>query len=335
MSSTQARRKLGTGGLEVSAQGLGCMGMSDFYGPRDDAQSLDTLARSLELGIDFLDTAEMYGPLKNEELLGRFLSEGGRRKQVVLATKWGINRDPNDATRRLLDGTEANARRAVEGSLQRLRTDVIDLYYLHRVDPKTPIEESVGAMARLRDEGKIRFLGLSEAGPETLERAAKVAPIAAVQTEYSLWSRDPEDGTLAACRRLGIGFVAYSPLGRGFLTGQIKRYEDLAADDYRRHSPRFQGENFQKNLDLVARIGELAREKGCTPGQLALAWTLAQGEDIVPIPGTKRRAFLEENAAAAQVTLGAQDLARLDLAAPRGAASGTRYPAAMMGAIAK
>jgi aryl-alcohol dehydrogenase-like predicted oxidoreductase len=333
--STQARRKLGTGGLEVSAQGLGCMGMSDFYGPRDDDQSLDTLARALELGIDFLDTAEMYGPLKNEELLGRFLSEGGRRKQVVLATKWGINRDPNDATRRLLDGSAANARRAVEGSLQRLRTDVIDLYYLHRVDPKTPIEESVGAMAQLQKEGKIRFLGLSEAGPETLERAAKVAPIAAVQTEYSLWSRDPEDGVLAACRRLGIGFVAYSPLGRGFLTGQIKRYEDLAADDYRRHSPRFQGENFQKNLDLVARIGELAKEKGCTPGQLALAWTLAQGPDIVPIPGTKRRAFLEENAAAAQVALSAQDLARIDQAAPKNAAAGTRYPAAMMGAIAK
>ena len=333
--STQARRKLGTGGLEVSAQGLGCMGMSDFYGPRDDAQSLDTLARALELGIDFLDTAEMYGPLKNEELLGRFLSEGGRRSKVVLATKWGINRDPQDATKRTLDGSAQNARRAVEGSLKRLHTDVIDLYYLHRVDPKTPIEESVGAMARLRDEGKIRFLGLSEAGPETLERAAKVAPIAAVQTEYSLWSRDPEDGTLAACRRLGIGFVAYSPLGRGFLTGQLKRYEDLAADDYRRHSPRFQGENFQKNLDLVARLGELAKEKGCTPGQLALAWTLAQGADIVPIPGTKRRAFLEENAAAAQVTLTAQDLVRIDQVAPKDAAAGTRYPAAMMGAIAK
>lgn len=327
------RRTLGTGGLTVSAQGLGCMGMSDFYAGRDDAESLATLERALDLGVDFLDTAEMYGPLKNEELLGGFLK--GRRGKVVLATKWGINRDPADPQKRLLDGTAANARRAVEGSLKRLGTDVIDLYYLHRVDPKTPIEESVGAMAQLVKEGKIRFIGLSEAGPETLARAAKVAPIAAVQTEYSLWSRDPEDGPLAACRRLGIGFVAYSPLGRGFLTGQFKKFEDLAADDYRRFSPRFQGENFAKNLELVERVAAIAREKGCTPGQLALAWVLAQGKDIVPIPGTKRRKFLEENAAAQAVTLTAQDLARLDAVAPKGAAAGLRYPAAVMGSIAR
>jgi aryl-alcohol dehydrogenase-like predicted oxidoreductase len=327
------RRTLGTHGLNVSAQGLGCMGMSAFYSGRDDDESLATLERALDLGVTFLDTAELYGPYTNEALLGRFLK--GRRARVELATKFGIRVDPDSPAGRIVDGSPGNARRSIEGSLKRLGTDVIDLYYLHRVDPKVPIEETVGAMAQLVAEGKVRHLGLSEAGPETLERAAKVHPIAAVQTEYSLWSRDPEDGVLAACRRLGIGFVAYSPLGRGFLTGQIKRFEDLGEDDYRRHSPRFQGDNFQKNLDLVARIADIAREKGCTASQLALAWVLSRGDDVVPIPGTKRRKYLEENLAANTVTLDAADLARIDAAAPPGSAAGLRYPAAMMGGIAR
>ncbi|MGD0835651.1 MAG: aldo/keto reductase [Polyangia bacterium] len=326
------RRVLGGSGLAVSEQGLGCMGMSDFYAGRDEAESLATLTRACELGVDFFDTAEMYGPYKNEELLGRFLK--GRRNHLVVASKFGIVRDPGDVTKRLMDGSPANLRRSIEGSLRRLGTDYLDLYYLHRVDPKIPIEDTVGAMARLVEEGKVRFLGLSEAGPATLGRASKVHPIAAVQSEYSLWSREPEDGVLAACRQLGIGFVAYSPLGRGFLTGQIKSFADLAPDDYRRHLPRFQGDNFAKNLVLLDRVREIAGRKGCTPAQLALAWVLAQGKDIIPIPGTKRRSYLEENVAASRISLSSEELQQIDEAAPKGSAAGLRYPAAFMTAVA-
>jgi aryl-alcohol dehydrogenase-like predicted oxidoreductase len=322
-------RTLGSHGPGVGALGLGCMGMSEFYGARDDDESVATIHRALELGVTLLDTSDIYGPHTNEELVGRAIAD--RRDGVVLATKFGVVRDPDDPTARGLNGSADYVRRACEGSLRRLGVEHIDLYYQHRVDPQTPIEETVGAMAELVAAGKVRALGLSEASPETLRRACAVHPISALQTEYSLWSRDPEDEILPTCRELGVGFVAYSPLGRGFLSGAIRSVDDLDADDYRRSSPRFQGENLQRNLELVGRVQELAEEKGVPASQLALAWVLHQGEDIVPIPGTKRRSYLEENVGAADVELTADDLRRIAEALPQ--VAGDRYPEAMMGAL--
>ncbi|KFB87298.1 UNVERIFIED_ORG: aryl-alcohol dehydrogenase-like predicted oxidoreductase [Serratia quinivorans] len=323
------QRQLGPNGPTVSALGLGCMGMSDFYSTaQDEKEAIATLHRALELGVTLLDTADMYGPHTNEQLVGQAIK--GKRQQVFLATKFGILRDPTDPAARGVSSRPEYIRRSVEGSLKRLGVDEIDLYYQHRVDPQVPIEDVVGTMADLIREGKIRHIGLSEASVTTLERAHKVHPITALQTEYSLWTRDAEQGVLAACERLGIGFVPYSPLGRGFLTGAIQRPEDLDADDFRRSNPRFQGDNFARNLALVAKVTELAKQKGVAPSQLALAWILAQGEHIVPIPGTKRRRYLEENIAAAELTLSQAELAAIEAVFPAEAVAGNRYGAESM-----
>src|SRR4051812_15932146 len=324
-------RQLGRSGLTVSAMGLGCMGMSEFYGQGDEAESIATIHRALDLGIDFLDTADMYGMGANEELVGRAIK--GRRQGVVLATKFGNVRDAKNPTARAINGRPEYVRSACEASLRRLGVETIDLYYQHRVDPDTPIEDTVGAMADLVRQGKVRYLGLSEAAPETIIRAASVHPIAALQTEFSLWSRDPEDEILPTVRELGIGFVPYSPLGRGFLTGRFRSIDDFEPGDFRRQNPRFQGDNFAKNLRLLDEVNAMARDKGCTPSQLALAWVLAQGDDIVPIPGTKQRRYLEENAKALEVRLSGADLARIDRVLPPGIAVGTRYPEGGMRAV--
>lgn len=324
-------KPLGSSGLYASRLGLGCMGMSEFYGKRNDEQSEQVIQYAFERGINFFDTADMYGPFINEELVGKAIK--GFKDKITIATKFGIIRDANDPTKRGINGRPEYVKEACEGSLKRLGITTIDLYYLHRKDPDTPIEETVGAMAKLKEEGKIRSIGLSEVNAETLRKAHAVHPITALQSEYSLWSRDPEDGILETCKELGIAFVAYSPLGRGFLTGQIKKFDDFEQDDYRRFSPRFQGENFDRNLQLVKKMEALAESKDCTTAQLALAWVLAQGDNVFPIPGTKRKEYLDENIGALDVQVSPEEMEELDAIAPKGAVAGQRYPDAMMKSV--